>query len=70
MVPLLLAAIVIVIAIYIVIWSVVLSFYALDLSLSLSGLACIAGSAVYAFLPTVDILGAFMFFGRNDWYGI
>lgn len=62
-VSLLLAAIVIVIAIYIVIWSVVLSFFALDLSLALSGLACIAGSAVYAFLPSVDIFGAFMIFG-------
>ena len=47
--PLLLTAIVIVLTVYIVIWSVVLSFYAADFSLAVSGIFTLVSTVAYAF---------------------
>lgn len=52
--PLLLTAVVIVLTVYIVIWSVVLSFYAADFSLAVSGIFTLV-STVHMLLPQMQI---------------
>lgn len=57
--PLLLTAIVIVLTVYIVIWSVVLSFYAADFSLAVSGISTVA----YAFTSNANIFEMLVLLG-------
>lgn len=47
-IPLLAAALVIILAIYIVIWSIVVSLYAVDLALAVSAVACVPTGVIYA----------------------
>ena len=51
--PLLAAAIIVFLALYIVLWSVVLSLYTTDLALAASGLGCLFASAVLFFTGAV-----------------
>jgi len=47
-IPLLAAALVVILSIYVVIWSIVVSLYAVDLSLAVSTVACVAAAVPYA----------------------
>lgn len=47
-IPLLAAALAIILAIYVVIWSIVVSLYAVDLALAVSALACVPTGVIYA----------------------
>ncbi len=77
--PLLTAAVIVILAIYIVIWTVVVTLYAVDLSFAASGFAGILGSLMYITSGTAAqgafLLGAglvcggiavLMFFGFNQ----
>ncbi len=59
--PLLIAAVIIVLSVYIVIWLVVIVLYAADLSIAAGGVAGLA--AVVTYFINGNISGALMFFG-------
>ena len=61
--PLLLTAIVIVLTVYIVIWSVVLSFYAADFSLAVSGIFTLVSTVAYAFTSNANIFAMLVLIG-------
>ncbi len=57
--PLLLSAVIVIFSLYITVWSVIFSFYAADLALGMSAIACII-IAVVAFVSGEAALGLFM----------
>ena len=61
--PLLIAALVVILSIYISIWAVVLSLYAVDLSLALCAVALVVGMFIYLFQGNIG--GALMSLGTG-----
>lgn len=60
--PLLAAAVAVILAIYVSLWSVVISLYAADLALAISAVACMIATAFYAVGGSIAA-GAFLFGG-------
>ncbi len=61
--PLLLAAAIIVLAVYLVIWSVIITLYAADLTFAVGGVAGIAG--IFAYISSGNMAGAVLFLGAG-----
>lgn len=63
--PLLLAAIAVLLSVYAVIWAVIISLYCVDLAFALSGIACAVGAFIYAYESSAGISGFLLFFGAG-----
>lgn len=61
--PLLLAAAIIVLAVYLVIWSVIITLYAADLTFAVGGVAGVAG--IVAYVSSGNVAGAVLFLGAS-----
>lgn len=64
-IPLVLAAALILLSVYIVIWSVVVSLYAVDLSFAVTGVSGIVGAFAYAAISSGNMAGTVIFFGTG-----
>ena len=63
--PLLLAAVSVFLAIYIALWAVILSLYAVDLSVAACGIVGIVGTFLYGYLSGGHIAGSLLFLGAG-----